>query len=161
MTEQEFKNSVDRNSHRIFLIAFSYTKSQADAEDIMQNTFLKLWRFNASFENDEHIDKWLTRVCVNECKDYFRLISRKRTASLDDVISVASNDEYFNIDLFNAVLSLSKKERMVVHLFYYEELSIIEISRLTKIKESTVKSMLRRSREKLRNLLGDEWIYEK
>lgn len=161
MTEEIFKNAVSRNNQRLFLIAFSYTKSQADAEDIMQNAFLKLWKSKESFKDDEHIDKWLTKVCVNECKDFFKLTLRRKNTSLDEIISVGECDKYFDVDLFNAVLSLSKKERMVVHLFYYEEYTISEISSLMKIKASTIKSMLHRSRKKLKNMLGDEWINEK
>lgn len=161
MTEQIFQNAVSRNSQRLFLIAFSYTKSQADAEDIMQNTFLKLWKSCEDFKNDEYIDKWLTRVCINECKDFYRMLRIRKTASLDEAVSIAKDDKHFDFDLFNAVLSLSKNERMVVHLFYYEDLTIGEISKLTKIKESTIKSLLHRSRKKLKSRLGDEWINEK
>ena len=160
MLEDEYIDTVKRNNHRLFLIAFSYVQNQSDAEDIMQNTFLKLWKYSGSFNDIEHIDKWLTRVCVNECKDFHRLSIRRNT-SLDEAVEMAKNDMLFDIDLFKAVSSLPKKERMVVHLFYYEEFTISEISSLTKIKESTVKSILHRSRKKLKTMLGDEWINEK
>lgn len=57
-------------------------------------------------------------------------------------------------------MSLSKKDRAIVHLFYYEDMSVKDIANLLKIKESTVKTRLHRARLKLKNLLGDEWIYE-
>lgn len=159
MLENEYIETVKRNSQRLFLIAFSYVQSQSDAEDIMQNTFLKLWKYSGTFNGCEHIDKWLTTVCINECKDFHRLSFRKST-SLCETVEIAKLDEHFNIDLFNAVSSLPKKERMVVHLFYYEDMKIKDISSLMKIKESTIKSMLHRSREKLKSMLGDEFIYE-
>lgn len=158
MTENKFISAVERNSQRIFLIAFSYTQNYDDAEDIMQNTFEKLWNSNGVFD-DEHIDKWLTRVCINECKDSFRLAFKKHM-SIEEVMDISSCDKYFNIDLFNAVSSLPKKERLVVHLFYYEDMPLKEISALLNIKESTIKSLLRRSRQKLKSVLGDEWINE-
>lgn len=159
MTEKEYISAVKRNSQRIFLIAYSYMQNQQDAEDVMQNTFVKLWNNKTAFESDQHTDKWLTKVCVNECKDSFKRIFRKHVP-LDEAAVIASYDKHFNIDLFNAVSSLSKKERLTVHFFYYEDMTIKEISNLLSIKESTVKSLLRRSREKLKSKLGDEWINE-
>ncbi len=159
MTNDKFIETVKRNSQRLYVIAFSYLQSKDDAEDVLQNTFLKLWNSNKDFESDEHIDKWLTKVCINDCKNVFALPFRKHK-SLEDEYDLSTFDKYFNIDLYNAVLSLNKKERLVVMLFYYNDLPIKEISALAGIKESTVKSLLKRSREKLKQRLGDEWIYE-
>ncbi len=159
MTNDKFIETVKRNSQRLYVIAFSYLQSKDDAEDVLQNTFLKLWNSNKYFESDEHIDKWLTKVCINDCKNVFALPFRKHK-SLEDEYNLSTFDKYFNIDLYNAVLSLNKKERLVVMLFYYDDLPIKEISALAGIKESTVKSLLKRSREKLKQRLGDEWIYE-
>lgn len=159
MTNDKFIETVKRNSQRLYVIAFSYLQSKDDAEDVLQNTFLKLWNSNKDFESDEHIDKWLTKVCINDCKNVFALPFRKHK-SLEDEYNLSTFDKYFNIDLYNAVLSLNKKERLVVMLFYYDDLPIKEISALAGIKESTVKSLLKRSREKLKQRLGDEWIYE-
>lgn len=159
MTNDKFIETVKRNSQRLYVIAFSYLQRKDDAEDVLQNTFLKLWNSNKDFESDEHIDKWLTKVCINDCKNVFALPFRKHK-SLEDEYDLSTFDKYFNIDLYNAVLSLNKKERLVVMLFYYDDLPIKEISALAGIKESTVKSLLKRSREKLKQRLGDEWIYE-
>lgn len=159
MTNDKFIETVKRNSQRLYVIAFSYLQSKDDAEDVLQNTFLKLWNSNKDFESDEHIDKWLTKVCINDCKNVFALPFRKHK-SLEDEYDLSTFDKYFNIDLYNAVLSLNKKERLVVMLFYYDDLPIKEISALAGIKETTVKSLLKRSREKLKQRLGDEWIYE-
>lgn len=68
MTEKEFTNCVERNNQRLFLIALSFTKSRDDAEDILQNIFLKLWNHKKSFENDEHMDKWLTVYALTKAK---------------------------------------------------------------------------------------------
>ena len=160
MTESIFEDAVNRNSQRLFLIAYSYTQNRSDAEDIMQNTFLKLWNYQKPFNDEKHIDKWLTRVCINESNDIFKSVFRKKSVSLDEANELTHFDKHFNVDLFNAVSSLPKKERVVTHLFYYEDMPIKDISALLSLKESTVKSLLKRSREKLRLRLGDEWIYE-
>lgn len=159
MVENRFIETVKRNSQRLFVIAFSYLKNKDDAEDALQNTFLKLWKSNVEFSDDESVDKWLTRVLINGCKNFFNL-SFRQNKPIEEVYDISAFDEYFNFDLYNAVMSLNKKERLCVILFYYDDLPIKEISQTTGIKESTVKSLLKRSREKLKQILGDEWIYE-
>lgn len=159
MTEDEFISAVKRNNHRLFLIAFSYLQNKEDAEDVMQNSFAKLWNSKKEFEDTAYIDKWLTKVCINECKDTFKQLFRKHTP-LEEAYDISTFDSYFNIDLFKAVSSLSKKERIVVHLFYYEDMSIKDISSALNMKDSTIKSLLHRSRKKLKEKLGDEWINE-
>lgn len=159
MTEKEYVKAVKRNSQRLYLIAFSYVQNRQAAEDIMQNTFLKLWKNNASFVDESHIDKWLTRVCVNECKDSFKSFFSKHT-SFDEMSELSVVDDYFDIDLFRAVSSLSKKERLAIHLYYYEDMKIEEISKVMKIKPGAVKTLLFRARQKLKAKLGDEWTDE-
>ena len=159
MTEEKFIQAVKRNSQRLFVIAFSYLKNKHDAEDALQNTFLKLWKSKIEFNDDLGIDKWLTKVLVNDCKNFFNL-SFRQNKSIEEVYDVSTFDKYFNVDLYNAVMSLNKKERLCVILFYYDDLTISDISKITGIKESTVKSLLKRSRNKLKLKLGDEWIYE-
>ncbi len=159
MTEEKFIHAVKRNSQRLFVIAFSYLKNKHDAEDALQNAFLKLWKSKIEFNDDLGIDKWLTKVLVNDCKNFFNL-SFRQNKSIEEVYDVSTFDKYFNVDLYNAVMSLNKKERLCVVLFYYDDLTISDISKVTGIKESTVKSLLKRSRNKLKLKLGDEWIYE-
>lgn len=159
MTEEKFIHAVKRNSQMLFVIAFSYLKNKHDAEDALQNTFLKLWKSKIEFDDDLGIDKWLTKVLVNDCKNFFNL-SFRQNKSIEEVYDVSTFDKYFNVDLYNAVMSLNKKERLCVILFYYDDLTISDISKVTGIKESTVKSLLKRSRNKLKLKLGDEWIYE-
>lgn len=158
MTENEFISAVKRNNQRVYLIALSFTQNHTDAEDIMQNTFVKLWKHNKSFENEQHIDKWLTAVCVNESKDSIKNPFRKRSVPIDELMNLSHADKTENLDLFKAVMSLPVKERTVIHLFYYEDLSITHISAVLGIKESAVKTRLFRGRKRLKTILGDEWI---
>ncbi len=161
MTEDDFIQAVKRNNQRLFLIALSFTKSSYDSEDILQNVFVKLWKYTKSFSNSEHIDKWLTVVCVNESKNYIKSPFRYHQ-NIDDCefISNADFDNAAQLDLFNAVMGLPKKERAVIHLFYYESLSIKQIAQLLKIRDSAVKTRLSRARAKLKEKLGGEWIDE-
>lgn len=161
MTSEEFESAVKRNNQRLYLIALSFTKNACDSEDILHNVFLKLWKNKKPFEDGEHIDKWLTAVCVNESRNYIKALFRNHT-DIDDC-TIASPDSFetqSQQDLFNAVMNLPKKYRTVIHLFYYEDLSVKEISGYLNIKESAVKTRLSRAREKLKEELGDDWINE-
>lgn len=160
MTENEFISAVKQNNKRIYLIALSITQNSSDAEDVMQNVFLKLWKYNKPFNDSEHLKKWLTAVSVNESRDYMRNPFRKRKLPLDDAVNIAVLDKTQNIDLFKAIMSLDTKERTIIHLFYYEDMSVADISQILKLKESAVKTRLFRARKKLKAILGDEWINE-
>lgn len=160
MTESKFNECVRTQSQRLYLIALSFTKNQADAEDILQNVYLKLWNCKKEFNSDEHMAKWLTKVCINESKDLLRLHFRKRNVPLEEAINLSNIDNTQDIDLIKAVMSLPKNQRTVIHLFYFEDLKISEIAKLLNIKESAVKTRLSRAKQKLKVKLGDE-DYEK
>lgn len=156
----EYICAVKRNSNRLYLIAISFTKSHYSAEDIVQDVFLKLWKSNIDFEDKEHIDKWLTTVCINKSKDYIKSPFFRKSTILDDAKNLYTFDSFDSLDVFNAVMSLPKKERTIIHLFYYEDMTVKEISNILKVKESTIRTRLARAREKLKTILGDDWINE-
>lgn len=160
MKNDEYICAVKRNSNRLYLIAISFTKSHHAAEDIVQDTFVKLWNGDKDFTDNEHIDKWLTAVCVNKSKDYVKASFFRKNTDLDDAMDLYTFDSADSMDIFNAVMSLPQKERTVIHLFYYEDMPVKEIAELIKAKESTVRTRLARAREKLKTILGDDWINE-
>lgn len=159
MTNDSFISAVKRNNQRLYIIALSFTKSHDDAEDILQNVFLKLWKYDGEFENETHMDKWLTRVCINESKNFIKLPFRAHK-SLEYAKEIYIFDEPKDYDVFNAVMSLPKKERTVIHLFYYEDMTISDMAKMLEIKESAVKTRLHRARKRLKEILGDEWVNE-
>ncbi len=157
MTENDFKRIVEANSKRVFLIALSYTKNQEDAEDIMQNVFLKLWKKRDIFENDEHIEKWLTVVASNESKNLLRF-NKNQTTGLE--FDLSENFPFKTVEdkeIFNAVMILPPKIALVIHLFYYEDMSVKDIGKALNISENVVKTRLNRGRNKLKELLGGAW----
>ena len=160
MTETEFTSAVERNSQRLYLIALSFTQSPQDSEDIIQNVFFKLWNYSGSFESETHTDKWLTAVCVNEGKNLIKSPFRKRCSDFDELSGYAEFDSITEQDIFSAVMSLPQKERTVIHLFYYEDMTVKDIAKLLKQSESAVKTRLHRARKNLKEKLGDEWINE-
>lgn len=83
-----------------------------------------------------------------------------KNKALDDVMELYTFDKPRDFDVFNALMSLPRKEHTVIVLFYYEDMSTKEIAKLLKAKEPTIKTRLRRARIKLKDILGEDWIYE-
>ncbi|MDE6110404.1 MAG: sigma-70 family RNA polymerase sigma factor [Eubacterium sp.] len=160
MRNDEYIHAVKRNSNRLYLIALSYLQNHHDAEDVMQSTLLKLWNTNKAFQNDEHMDKWLTITCVHKCKDYFKSPFLKNNVALDEARELYTFDTIKCFDVFNAIMSLPKKERLVVHLFYYEDMQVNEIAEIINSKSSAIKTRLHRARKHLKSILGDDWLNE-
>lgn len=158
MTEQACTDAVQRNSQRVFLIALSFTRNRADAEDVMQDVFLKLWKHREKLEDATHIDKWLARVTVNECRSLLR--ARRDAVSYEEIEELCAAPSFSREqNLLYAVLQLPKNQRTAVHLYYYEELSVREIAELLHITQAAVKKRLSRARETLRARLKEENEY--
>ena len=77
MTDQQFVPLAQRYMDTIFRIAYSYLRSQADADDVTQDVLIQLYKTDTAFESDDHLKHWLIRVTVNRCKNIFRSPWRK------------------------------------------------------------------------------------
>ncbi len=141
----------------ILRLAFSYTKNISDAEDISQEVFTKLYENFNDFEDTEYIKKWCIKVTVNKCKNLFLSSWNKKVLFFTDnnenkIPDINSNSKEDN-EVLNILLKMSKKYRIVLVLYYYEEYKIKEISEILKINESTIQTRLQRGREQLKKLL--------
>lgn len=157
MSDEEFNRIVRQYADTVYRVALSYAKSPHDAEDVLQNTFMKLLLHKNKFQDEEHIRKWLIRVTVNECNSLWSSFWRKNVDYMEEaaVEPEFSTDE--NQDLYEAVKNLPPKCRIVVHLFYYEEYSSKEIAEILHMREATVRTRLVRARKLLRQQLKEAW----
>ncbi|MDL2287578.1 sigma-70 family RNA polymerase sigma factor [Eubacteriales bacterium OttesenSCG-928-G02] len=163
MDKNYFERMVNKYSATVYRIGLSYLKQKADAEDVMQEVFIRFLKKNPVFLCEEHEKAWFIRVCINRCKSFLMLPRFKNELPLEE--QTLSNQQFCpdedNGEVYNAVMALKPKQRICIHLFYYENYSISEISTLTSMNESTVKSHLRRGKEALKNILKGELDYEK
>lgn len=155
MTEETYTKAVYRNNKRLYLLALSFVGQQQDAEDVLQNVFLKLWRSGVSYQDDTHIDKWLTRVTVNESKSLLRKASRKNVP-LDETQQTFALEQTEGEEVVAAVMRLPPSLRSVIHLYFFEELSVKDIAGLLHLGQSAVKTRLYRGRCLLRQYLKEE-----
>lgn len=147
---------VKKYSSTVYRIAYSITSNESDADDVFQNVFLAYIKKRPKFKDENHEKAWFIRVSVNQSKNYITQAWYKNTDSIDDNIVATNND---TLDLDFAIRQLSPQNRTIIYLYYYEGYKTDEIAKLLKMKSSTVRSNLSRSREKLKTILEKEDYY--
>lgn len=150
--------AVEEYADMVFRIALVQVKNRADADDVFQEVFLRLVKHIHEIKTKEHLKAWLIRVTVNCAKKHLTSFWNRNVGAMEgEQTEEVYMPEHGN-PVREAVLKLPDKYKTVVHLFYFEELSVMEIGKLLKQKESTVKSQLFRARELLRDKLEGEII---
>lgn len=156
-TDDCIESVIRKYSDMVYRLAFSQTRVKSDADDIFQEVFLRYIRKNPEFESEEHRKAWLIRVTINCCKKLWLSSWKRKIMPLEDTISFEMQEE---ADLYYALEKLPCKYRIVIHLFYYEDLSVQQISEVLNIKQSTIRGQLTRARTKLKENLKGELCYE-
>ncbi|SHI87097.1 RNA polymerase sigma factor [Thermoclostridium caenicola] len=150
---EDFEVFVTKHENRLYRTALAITGNVSDAEDVVQEAFLRAYEKAPEFESEEHEKAWLIRVTVNLCNSCLRSPWRKRTEPLLDSYPAMDLKQH---ELLERILALPPKYRTVIHLFYYEGYSIKDISGLTGQKEATIRSHLTRARQKLKSVLKED-----
>lgn len=142
---------------RTFSAAFSVCRDRVDADDAVQDAFIKYYSMGLDYENEEHIRAWLIRVAVNRAKDIASSFWRKNKVAWEEYMDELPFETPEDRGLFEAVMRLPEKYRVAIHLFYYEEYAVGEIAKILRLREGTVKSQLNRGRKLLKNMLEEGW----
>jgi len=166
-TKDSFEEVLRAYSDMVYRLAFSRVKNSHDANDITQEVFLKYIRAEKTYNDEEHRKAWLIKTTVNTSKTLVLSSWNRRRSSVEltdeGIASVAvagaedknlKNMETKSVVL-SAVMELPKKYRTVIHLFYYEDMALGDISEVTGQTLNTVKSQLHRARLLLKDSLGE------
>lgn len=161
-----FSQLVSITQDNIYNMAFRILGSREDAQDAAQEVYMRIWQGLPAFRNESKFSTWLYRVVVNTCLnrkrqlrrqlqmvDDERLLETLPEPSLEPLRQALKNER--NNKIWAAVDSLSDKYRLVISLFYQEELSYAEISDLLMLPIGTVKAHLNRARVALAKMLPD------
>lgn len=159
-TKEDVEAIINLYGDSVFKLAFSIIKDYQSAEDIAQNVFIKYMQEKKEFQDLEHKKAWLLRTTINECKMHLRYYWNSKRTEFPDELESVSQDDSWDTTLLDIVMALPRKYRECIHLFYYEELSIKEISGILGKKESTIKTNLRRGKQLLKVRL-EEIGYER
>nr|WP_304954613.1 sigma-70 family RNA polymerase sigma factor [uncultured Acetatifactor sp.] len=183
--DRELQLKIDAYGDMLFKLSFLRLQNAQDAEDVVQEVFYQYLKKPRTFQSPEHEKAWFLKVTLNGCRKVWRSAWKRHQApwpsgpgdaensqwdlngtkeAMPQDAQVHEPEERFfrreeNRRLLQAVLALPEKYRDVIHLFYYEELSVKEISRITGRGESTVTSQLTRGRELLRKSLKEEYDF--
>lgn len=148
---------IEKYKNNIYAVAFNICKNKHDAEDVVQDTFIQYLSHKKDFQSEEHIRAWIIRVAINKAKNKNNLFFRRNSLPLEDYINTLTFESDETQELFETVMKLPKKYRIVIHLFYYEDYSVQEIANILKITQSNVKVRLSRGRLLLRKTLKEAW----
>lgn len=157
MDTQEYERLADKYLDCVYRVAVNGCRNFADAEDVVQNTFVKLWERKESFDSEDYARKWLIRVAVNECRSLWRSGWKRRTSYLEELGEEPVFSTPEKSSLYYAVQGLPLKYRQIVYLYYYEEYSVREIATMMKLSKTAVKSRLLRARQQLKCDLKEAW----
>lgn len=144
---------IEYYSDMVYRLAFARTGNKHDAEDVYEEVFLRYLKRKPKFESEEHRRAWFLRVTVNCSNTFMSSVWQKRTEGLSEEIPFTEKE---HLDLYRELQRLPAKYRSVIHLFYYEEMSVEEIGCILKRKPATVRTQLTRARELLRGMLKEE-----
>jgi len=154
-SEGLIEEAVLQHMDRLLRTAVAIMGCVAEAEDIVQETFLRLYQHQPQFSSQGHETAWLIRVTVNLCKSRLRSHWWRKSAPLLDIYPAQSD---FQHDLMEVVLSLPHKYRATIHLYYYEGYSTYEIADMTAQTEAAVRQQLSRGRKMIKESLEGESV---
>lgn len=154
---QPVKELFEKYQNNLYAAAFNICKNAEDANDVVQDTFIQYYSIKKEFDDEQHIRAWLIRVAINKAKNMNRTFWRRNKVPLEDYMETLTFETPESEELFETVMKLPEKYRIVIHLFYYEDYTVHEIAQILKITESNVKVRLSRGRGLLKEKLREEW----
>ncbi|WP_456279428.1 sigma-70 family RNA polymerase sigma factor [Bacillus sp. AK128] len=167
MTIQDREEIIDllmeQYGEELLYLIYSYVKNKEVAKDLTQEVFIKCFQKLNQYNQKSSLKTWLWRIAINHCKDYLKswqyrhiVVSEEKSKLSSSQKSDVENliiQKYEDEELALTVMDLPDPYREVIYLFYFEELSIKEMSYLTKLNENTIKTRLKRAKELLRECL--------
>ncbi len=151
--QSDIETVIRHYSQTVYRLAFARVGNKYDADEIFQEVFLRYVRKKPKFKDEEHRKAWLIKVTVNCSKKINSSYWNSHTQGLDE--NIAFENPHDN-ELYYELQKLPSKYRQVIHLFYYEDMSIEEIAAVLDIKSSTVRSQLTRARAMLKNYMKED-----
>lgn len=155
-TENYAAAAFKKHSDTVYRLAFARLKNKNDADDVLQEVFLRYLKQGKPASCDEHEKALLIRITLNCTKTLLSTNNKHRTEELYDNIPCSEAPQSYTLD---AVFKLPLKYRTAIHLHYYCGYSVVEIAKITGCRPSTVRSHLFRAREKLKKELEGDAAY--
>ena len=149
-TEKQYIEIVEKYADMIYRIAYQKVLNRYDAEDIVQDVFVKLLSNKSYFRDEEHMKAWLIRVTINLCINYNKSLAKQKTVSVEQLDIPFTQQE---TGVLEELYLLPEDERNILYLYYYEGYKIREIAKILRQKQNTINSKLTRARNKLKRIM--------
>lgn len=158
ITEQEYIELINSNRTKLYKTAIAILKNDDDACDAIQEALMSSYKNLDSLKNKQYFVTWITRILINKCYD---IIAKNRKVSYVDGEVTENTASYYDTykvesSLESTLNKIDKDLKEVVVLYYYDELSIEEISNILLIPDGTVKSRLSRARIQISKIIEKE-----
>ncbi|UAM98603.1 sigma-70 family RNA polymerase sigma factor [Polaribacter litorisediminis] len=163
-----FTHLVDAYKNMVFSLAFKMTKNREEAEEITQDTFIKAYKNLSKFKGDSKFSTWLYRITYHSCLDAIKKnknhnktfeineVTFNQIKAVDHILECIERKERAKI-MDECLLKLPKEERAIIWMFYYDELSLKEIMKVTAFSETNLKVKLHRARKKLVGIVEENF----
>lgn len=135
----------------LYRVAKGILSKDEDCEDAIQETIIKAYESIINLKKNQYFKTWIIKILINECRKIYN--SQKRIVSIDKLKEDGVEDNHGKLEVREAINKLSEELRVPTILFYYEDISVKDISKIMDIPEGTVKSRLSRARSKLQEHL--------
>ncbi|USG63775.1 sigma-70 family RNA polymerase sigma factor [Brevibacillus ruminantium] len=162
---QQLDEWVEQYTNRLVRLAYTYERCWQTAEDRVQDAFVKAYKQQHQLRNQVDAFPWLARIVINECKMSWRRSWREVVMEWlpDNRQLVSAEDELMgkleSAEIYQHVLELPEPFRTAIILFYFEDLSVDEISSILDVSQGTVKSRLARGRDRLYRVMREEGVH--
>lgn len=156
MSDEKLEYLIDTYSNMIYRLSYSYLSNIADAQDVCQTVFMKLYSLNKEFKGIEHEKAFILRVTANVCKDILKSSWKKRTVNFDTIPEQIAPETVGEDSILHSINELDEKYRTIIYLHYYEGYKVKEIAKILGINVATIKTRLSRGREYLKNILEED-----
>ena len=163
-TYDELIHYLKDNQSHFYRLAYSYTRNQEDALDIVQNAVCRSLEKYPDLKNPKYMKTWFYRILVNESLTFLRKNKQSLQAvSIEDAFDLTSYTDHYSLDeisIFKEVEKLPEELKTIIILRFYEEMSLKEIAKITSLNLSTVKSRLYKGLRDLKFIINEEEFYE-
>ena len=154
--EASFKTIFQANSKKIYHLCYGYTGDEDAANDLMQETFMKVWQNLEKFRNQALISTWIYRIAVNTCLSYLRVEKRQAKDELTDKIIETKQEDYSEKNeqinqLYKCISKLEENERIIITMVL-DEVPYPEIAEISGISEGNLRVKIHRIKLKLTDI---------
>lgn len=158
--KEKLKLYITNNLDKLYRLAFSYAKNEHDAEDIVNESVKRALDAIYQLEKEEFLGTWMYRIVINTASSYMKM--KSKLIYIDEVIenTLVKEDKYQDTDLYNMVMKLDSKYRIVIVLRFYEDMAIDKIAEVLNENVSTIKTRLYKALKLLKIEMNEEALID-